>query len=73
MSGSESDEERSPILQTATRVIVMQGMSAPTMGNANEADVANGPLFINLASKTVLSNHLYLESQSRDGIIRPSG
>jgi AcrR family transcriptional regulator len=56
-----SDEKRSAILQAATRVIVMQGLSAPTMVIAKEAGVANGSLFTYFATKTDLFNQLYLE------------
>jgi AcrR family transcriptional regulator len=56
-----SDEKRTAILEAATRVIVMQGLSAPTMGIAKEAGVANGSLFTYFATKTELFNQLYLE------------
>ena len=56
-----SDEKRSAILQAATRVIVMQGLSAPTAGIAKEAGVANGSLFTYFETKTDLFNHPYLE------------
>jgi AcrR family transcriptional regulator len=57
----KSDEKRSVILQETTRVIVMQGLSAPTMVIAKEAGVANGSLFTYFATKTDLFNQLYLE------------
>jgi AcrR family transcriptional regulator len=56
-----SDEKRSAILEAATRIIVMQGLSAPTAGIAKEAGVANGSLFTYFETKTDLFNHLYLE------------
>jgi AcrR family transcriptional regulator len=61
MPRPRSDEKRSAILEAATRVIVMQGLSAPTMGIAKEAGVANGSLFTYFATKTELFNQLYLE------------
>jgi AcrR family transcriptional regulator len=56
-----SDEKRSAILEAATRIIVTQGLSAPTAGIAKEAGVANGSLFTYFETKTDLFNHLYLE------------
>jgi AcrR family transcriptional regulator len=57
----KSNEKRAAILEAATRVIVMQGLSAPTMVIAKEAGVANGSLFTYFATKTDLFNQLYLE------------
>jgi AcrR family transcriptional regulator len=48
-------------LEAATRVIVTQGLSAPTAGIAKEAGVANGSLFTYFETKTELFNQLYLE------------
>jgi AcrR family transcriptional regulator len=61
MPRPRSDEKRSAILDAATRIIVMQGLSAPTAGIAKEAGVANGSLFTYFETKTDLFNHLYLE------------
>jgi AcrR family transcriptional regulator len=61
MSRPKSDEKRTAILEAATRVIVMQGLSAPTMGIAKEAGVANGSLFTYFETKTDLFNQLFLE------------
>src|SRR3984885_4705094 len=61
MPRPRSDEKRRSILQAATRVIVMQGLSAPTMVIAKEAGVANGSLFTYFATKTELFNQLYLD------------
>jgi AcrR family transcriptional regulator len=61
MARPRSDEKRSAILEAATRVIVRQGLSAPTMVIAKEAGVANGSLFTYFETKTVLFNELYLE------------
>ena len=54
-------DKRSAILAAATRVIVTQGLSAPTMGIAKEAGVANGSLFTYFETKADLFNQLYLE------------
>ena len=61
MSRPKSDEKRSAILEAATRIIVTQGLSAPTAGIAKEAGVANGSLFTYFETKTDLFNQLYLE------------
>ncbi len=61
MSRPRSDEKRSAILQAATRVIVTQGLSAPTASIAKEAGIANGSLFTYFETKSVLFNKLYLE------------
>ena len=61
MSRPKSDEKRSALLQAATRIIVTQGLSAPTAAIAKEAGVANGSLFTYFETKTDLFNQLYLE------------
>jgi len=61
MPRPKSDEKRSAILEAATRIIVTQGLSAPTAGIAKEAGVANGSLFTYFETKTELFNQLYLE------------
>ena len=61
MARPKSDEKRSAILEAATRVIVKQGLSAPTAGIAEEAGVANGSLFTYFETKAELFNQLYLE------------
>ena len=61
MPRPKSDEKRIAILEAATRIIVMQGLSAPTAGIAKEAGVANGSLFTYFETKTDLFNQLYLE------------
>ena len=61
MPRPRSDEKRSAILNAAVRVIVMQGLSAPTAGIAKEAGVANGSLFTYFETKAELFNQLYLE------------
>jgi len=61
MARPRSDEKRSAILEAATRVIVTQGLSAPTAGIAKEAGVANGSFFTYFGTKADLLNQLYLE------------
>jgi AcrR family transcriptional regulator len=61
MPRPKSDEKRTAILEAATRVIVAQGLSAPTMGIAKEAGVANGSLFTYFQTKADLFNQLFLE------------
>lgn len=61
MSRPRSDDKRNAILAAATRIIVTQGLSAPTAGIAKEAGVANGSLFTYFATKSDLFNALYLE------------
>jgi AcrR family transcriptional regulator len=61
MARPKSDDKRTAILAAATRIIVTQGLSAPTMGIAKEAGVANGSLFTYFKTKADLFNQLYLE------------
>jgi len=61
MPRPRSDEKKCAILEAATRVIVTQGLSAPTAGIAKEAGVANGSLFTYFETKKDLFNALYLE------------
>ena len=48
-------------MAAATRVIVAQGLSAPTAVIAREAGVANGSLFTYFETKAELWNELYLD------------
>ena len=62
MSRPKSDEKRSAILEAATRIIVTQGLSAPTAGIAKEAGVPRmGRFSLTSKTKTDLFNQLYLE------------
>jgi AcrR family transcriptional regulator len=61
MARPKSDDKRSAIIVAATRVIVKQGLSAPTAVIAKEAGVANGSLFTYFPTKADLFNQLYLE------------
>lgn len=61
MARPRSDEKRTAILEAATRIIVAQGLSAPTAGIAKEARIANGSFFTYFETKADLLNQLYLE------------
>ena len=61
MSRVRSDNKRTAILAAATRLIVTQGLSTPTMGIAKEAGIPNGSLFTYFSTKADLFNQLYLE------------
>ena len=61
MARQKSDEKRSAIVDAAVRVIVEQGLGAPTATIAREAGVANGSLFTYFETKADLFNALYLE------------
>jgi AcrR family transcriptional regulator len=61
MARPRSEDKRNAILAAATRVIVAQGLSAPTAMIAQEAAVSNGSLFTYFETKTDLFNALYLE------------
>jgi AcrR family transcriptional regulator len=56
-----SEEKRTAILEAATEVVAMLGVSAPTATIAKEAGVAEGTLFTYFANKDELLNRLYLE------------
>ncbi|SEC42040.1 TetR/AcrR family transcriptional regulator [Terriglobus roseus] len=61
MPRPRSDDKRNRILGAAIRVIVTEGLRAPTMGIAREAGIANGSLFTYFETKSELFNELYLE------------
>lgn len=61
MARPKSDDKRNAIMDAAVRVIVKQGLSAPTAAIAREAGVANGTLFTYFVTKADLLNALYLE------------
>src|SRR5262249_22939907 len=52
---------RNELTAAATRVIVAQGLSAPTAVIAKEAGISNGSLFTYFKTKAELFNELYLE------------
>ena len=64
MARPKSDDKRNAILAAATRIIVAQGLSAPTAVIAQAAGVANGTLFTYFETKSDLLNQLYLELKS---------
>lgn len=51
-------------MAAATRLIVTQGLSAPTAAIAREAGISNGSLFTYFETKAILFNQLYLELKS---------
>jgi AcrR family transcriptional regulator len=61
MARPKSEDKRNAILAAATRVIVTQGLSAPTAMIAREAGISNGSLFTYFNTKAELFNQLYLE------------
>jgi AcrR family transcriptional regulator len=56
-----SEDKRAAILDAATEVVAMLGLSAPTAKIAKGAGVAEGTLFTYFANKDELLNRLYLE------------
>ncbi|QIF00975.1 TetR/AcrR family transcriptional regulator [Roseimicrobium sp. ORNL1] len=64
MARPKSDDKRNAIMDAATRVIVTQGLSAPTATIAREAGISNGSLFTYFETKADLFNQLYLELKS---------
>jgi len=56
-----SEDKRNAIMAAAARVIVTQGLSAPTATIAQEAGVSNGSLFTYFETKADLFNQLDLE------------
>src|ERR1700724_751438 len=66
-----SDDKRTAILEAATEVVAMLGVSAPTAKIAKSAGVAEGSLFTYFANKDELLNRLYLELKMdlRDAVI----
>ncbi|GAB3445591.1 TetR/AcrR family transcriptional regulator [Streptomonospora sediminis] len=61
MARPKSKDKRDALMAAATRVIVAQGLSAPTAVIAKEAGISNGSLFTYFATKSELFNQLYLE------------
>ncbi len=60
MARPRSEDKRNAIMAAATRVVVAQGLGAPTALIAKEAGVANGSLFTYFPTKADLFNQLYL-------------
>jgi AcrR family transcriptional regulator len=61
MARPKSKDKRNAIMEATTRVIVSQGLSAPTALIAKEAGISNGSLFTYFETKADLFNQLYLE------------
>ena len=61
MARPRSKDKRNALMAAATRVIVTQGLSAPTATIAQEAGVSNGSLFTYFETKADMFNQLYLE------------
>lgn len=61
MARPKSIDKRNAILAAAVRVIVQEGLSAPTAAIAKEAGVSNGSLFTYFETKADLFNQLYIE------------
>lgn len=61
MARPKSEDKRNALMAAATRVIVAQGLSAPTAVIAKEAGISNGSLFTYFETKADLFNQLYLE------------
>src|SRR3984893_156817 len=66
-----SEDKRTAILEAATEVVAVLGVSAPTAKIAKGAGVAEGTLFTYFANKDELLNQLYLELKMgfRDAVI----
>jgi AcrR family transcriptional regulator len=65
MARPRSEDKRNAIVAAAIRVIVKQGLGAPTAAIARKAGVANGSLFTYFETKAELLNHLYLELKNK--------
>jgi AcrR family transcriptional regulator len=61
MARPRSEDKRNAIIAAATRVIVGQGLSAPTALIAQEARISTGSLFTYFETKEDLFNQVYLE------------
>ena len=77
MARPRSEDKRAAILEAATEVVAVLGVSAPTAKIAKGAGVAEGTLFTYFANKDELLNQLYVELKTdlRDAIMAgyPSG
>jgi len=73
MPRPKSDVKRSAILEAATRVIVTQGLSAPTAAISKAAEIPNGSLFTYFATKAELFDQLYLELKREQAMAAMEG
>ena len=71
MARPRSTDKRNAILDAATQVIAVQGVSAPTAKIAKMAGVAEGTLFTYFNNKDELLNELYvqLKAELRDVMV----
>ncbi|MFT3837404.1 MAG: TetR/AcrR family transcriptional regulator [Myxococcaceae bacterium] len=61
MARPKSDDKRNALMDAATRVILAQGLAAPTAAIAKAAGISSGSLFTYFKTKSELFNALYLE------------
>src|SRR5882724_1901818 len=61
MARPRSEDKRNAILEAATGVIALEGVSAPTAKIAKIAGVAEGTLFTYFNNKDELLNELYVQ------------
>jgi AcrR family transcriptional regulator len=64
MARPRSEDKRNAILDAATQVIAVEGVSAPTAKIARMARVAEGTLFTYFSNKDELLNELYVQLKS---------
>jgi AcrR family transcriptional regulator len=64
MARPRSEDKRNAILDAATQVIAVEGVSAPTAKIARMAGVAEGTLFTYFSNKDELLNELYMQLKS---------
>lgn len=73
MARPKSNDKRKAIMDAAIRVIVTQGLSAPTATIAKVAGISNGSLFTYFETKADLFNQLYLEVKTEMGAAALAG
>jgi AcrR family transcriptional regulator len=73
MARPKSKDKRDALMAAATRVIVAQGLSAPTAVIAREAGISNGSLFTYFETKADLYNQLYLELKTGMATVSVAG
>src|SRR5580704_9518428 len=73
MARPRSEDKRNAIIEAATRVIGIHGLSAPTAMIAKEAGVSNGSLFAYFETKADLLNRLYVELKAEMAAVALDG
>ena len=73
MARPKSEDKRNAIIEAATRVIGIHGLSAPTAMIAKEAGVSNGSLFAYFETKADLLNRLYVELKAEMAAVALDG